>query len=329
MRNYSLLKHALRTTVGAALACGLFSGAAAQNWPERPITLVLPQPAGGGVDTVSRMWADFASRKLGQPVVVDNKPGAGGAIAVQHVVHQPNDGYTVLAAGVSQMVLNKFTYKSLAYNPDKDLRGVAMLTTNPFLLVASPASGIRSLADLLREAKAHPQGLSFGSAGQGNSTHLVVEMLQQRTGIKMTHVPYKGEAAALGDVMGGHLQVMAPVLSTGVKAAQAGKVVPLMVLGAQRSADLPNVPSSNELGIKGFENIGWMGLAVRAGTPDAVVNRLHAISQEFLADPASQQRLQKMQVELMPGPANALEGFIAADTKRWAEATKSLKLAAD
>ena len=112
-------------------------------------------------------------------------------------------------------------------------------------------------------------------------------------------------------------------------AAQAGKVVPLMVLGAQRSPDLPNVPSSNELGIKGFENIGWMGLAVRAGTPDAIVDRLHAISQEFLADPVSQQRLQKMQVELMPGPANTLESYIAADTKRWAEATKSLKLGAD
>jgi tripartite-type tricarboxylate transporter receptor subunit TctC len=142
-------------------------------------------------------------------------------------------------------------------------------------------------------------------------------------------IPYKGEAAALGELMGSHLQVMAPVLSTGVNAAQGGKVVPLMVFGANRSPDLPDVPSSAELGLKGFENIGWMGLAVRAGTPDAVVNRLHAVSQEFLKDPAVQQRLQKLQVELMPGPADALERYIAADTKRWAEATKSLTLGAD
>lgn len=309
--------------VGLALA----PTASAQSYPTRPITLVAPQPPGGGVDTVSRMWADFVSKRLGQPVVVDNRPGASGAIAIQHVLQQPADGYTLSVTGVSQMVLNKFTFKALPYNPDRDFRGIAMLTTNPFLLVASPASGIKTFDEFLRQAKAKPGGMSFGSAGQGNSTHLVMELLQQRAGVKLTHVPYKGEAAALTDVIGGHLQVMGSVLSTGQQAALAGKVVPLLVLGAHRAPDLPGVPSASELGLKGFEDIGWMGIGARTGTPDEVVNKLHAHSQEFLKDPAVQQRLQKMQVELMPGPANALERYIANDTKRWGEATKSLKLA--
>jgi tripartite-type tricarboxylate transporter receptor subunit TctC len=328
MNFHSFFKSAIAPIfLGAALVFS--SGVSAQSYPTRPINLISPQPPGGGVDTVSRLWADFASKRLGQPVIVENKPGASGTIAVQYFLQQPNDGYTVMVAGVSQMVLNKFTFKSLPYNPDRDFRGVAMLTTNPFLLVASPASGMRTFDDFLRQAKAKPNGLSFGSAGQGNSTHLVIELLQQKVGVKLTHVPYKGEAAALTDVIGGHLQVMGSVLSTGTQAALANKVVPLLVLGANRSPDLPNVPSASELGIKGFEDIGWMGLAVRAGAPDEVVNRLHAVSQEFLKDPAVQQRLLKMQVELMPGPANALERFIASDTKRWSEATRGLNLAGE
>ena len=302
---------------------------ASDAWPARSLTLVLPQAAGGGVDTVSRLWAEFASRQLGQPVVVDNKPGAGGAIAAQYVVRQPADGYTVYAASVSQMVLNKFTYKALPYNPDQDFRGVAMLTTNPFLLVASKESGIKSLDDLARVAKAAPGKLNFASAGKGNSTHLVMELLAQQLGIKLTHVPYQGEAPGLTGVMSGQVEVMAPVLGTGAPNAVAGRVVPLVVLGAHRVPTLPDVPTAKEAGLKGFENIGWLGLAVRAGTPDPVVARLHEITRQFLGDPAVAARLGKLQVDLMPGPADALQTYIAKDTQRWGVVVKDLGLAND
>ncbi len=334
MRNSSLRSPLRRvwTLALAVLPLAMLAGGPAQAadaWPSRNLTLVLPQAAGGGTDTVSRLWAEFASRKLGQTVVVDNKPGAGGAIAAGYVVRQPADGYTVYVSSVSQMVLNKFTYKSLPYNPDQDFRGVAMLTINPFLLVASKESGIRNLDDLKRIAKADPGKLNFSSAGKGNSTHLVMELLAQQVGVKLTHVPYQGESRGITGVMSGEIQLMTPVLSTGVPNAVAGRVVPLVVLGANRAPQLPDVPTAQEVGLKGFEAIGWLGLAVRAGTPDNVVTRLHEISQQFLADPDVAARLRSMQVDAMPGPADALQTHIAKDTQRWGAVIKDLGLAND
>lgn len=334
MRTNSFNMH-LRRALTAALTVlpismvANVSAQAADAWPARSLTLVVPQAAGGGTDAVSRMWADFASKKLGQTVVVDNKPGAGGAIAAGYVVRQPADGYTVYVSSVSQMVLNRFTYKSLPYNPDQDFRGVAMLTITPFLLVASKESGIRNLDDLKRIAKAEPGKLNFSSAGKGNSTHLVMELLNQQIDVKLTHVPYQGESKGITGLMSGEIQLMTPTLSTGVTQAAAGRVVPLVVLGANRAPQLPEVPTAQEVGLKGFEAIGWLGLAVRAGTPDDVVVRLHEISQQFLADPAVAARMRTMQVDAMPGPANALQTYTAKDTQRWGAVVKDLGLAND
>ncbi|MDF3838460.1 tripartite tricarboxylate transporter substrate binding protein [Cupriavidus basilensis] len=334
MKILSFRLHAIRALAAllAGSAIALMAPATAHGtgaWPARGLTLVLPQAAGGGVDTVSRLWAEFATKQLGQPVVVDNRPGAGGAIAVQYVVRQPADGYTLYAASVAQMVLNKFTYKTLPYNPDQDFRGVAMLTTNSFLLVASPQSGIKNWGDLTRLAKAQPAKLNFASAGKGNSTHLVIEMLAQQLGIKLTHVPYQGEAPGLMGVMSGQIDIMAPVLGTGVPNAVAGRVVPLLILGSHRVPQLPNVPTAKEVGLAGFEDIGWLGLAVRTGTPEPVVARLHQITQQFLADPVVVDQLSKLQVDLMPGPAGALHTYIAKDTQRWGRVAKDLGLAND
>lgn len=317
--------------VGLALASASLwlagmSGAVADNYPARTISLVVPQAAGGSTDAISRMWAQFAARSLGQPVVVENRPGAGGIIAVQHALRQPADGYTVLSAGVSQMVLNQFTYKPLPYSPERDFKGAGLMVTNPFLLVASKESGIRSLDDLVRKAKADPGALNFATAGLGNSTHVVGEMLQQQLGITMTAVPFAGEAAGLTALLGGQVQVMAPVLSTGTPAAQSGKIVPLLVLGDNRTPNLPDVPSASELGLQGFGGVGWLGLAVRKGTDAAIIERLHGITAAFLRDPDVVARLQAMQVELMPGTIDALDRKIVEDMQQWNEVLSSLDL---
>ncbi|MFD4836677.1 Bug family tripartite tricarboxylate transporter substrate binding protein [Achromobacter sp. NPDC058515] len=326
MKTKGISTLAARLLAGACLAAAAHAPAWADTYPARGLSLVVPQAAGGSTDAISRLWAQYAAKKLGQPVVVENRPGAGGIIAVQYALRQPADGYTVLSAGISQMVLNKFTYKPLAYDPDKDLKGVGLLTTNPFLLVASKESGIRNLDDLIRLAKADPRALNFATAGLGNSTHVVVEMLQQQLGIEMTNVPFGGEAAGLTALLGGQVQVMAPVLSTGVPAALAGKVVPLLVLGDNRYAELPDVPSAADRGLTGFGGVGWLGLAVRSGTPPDVVTRLHAVTEEFLKDPDTVSRLKAMQVELMPGPADALDRKIAADTLQWSAVLKDINL---
>ena len=165
-------------------------------YPNRPVRLVVSQQAGGSSDTIARMWADSVGKSIGGAVVVENKPGAGGIIAAQYVLGQPADGYTLFFGGVSQMVFNRFTYKSLPYSPDEDFTGVGMLTTVPFILVTNPATGIKSLNELAQRAKAAPGKLNFGSAGQGNSTHLAVELLAKALDISLTHIPSRASPTA-------------------------------------------------------------------------------------------------------------------------------------
>lgn len=316
-----------RALATAALFVAQGSVAYADVYPSKTITLVVPQAAGGSTDAISRMWAQYASSKLGQPVIVDNRPGAGGAIAVQAVMQQPAEGYSVLSAGVSQMVLNKFAYKSLPYSPEKDLKGIGLLTTTPFLLTASKESGIRSLEDLVRIAKEKPGSLNYATAGLGNSTHVVVELLQQQLGVQMTSVPYTGEAAGITALMGGQVQLMAPTMGTGAPFAKAGKTIPLVILGGLGNPNLPTVPKAADKGLKNFAGIGWLGLAVRAGTPPGVVTRLHSITAEFLKDPEVIKRLAALEVEPMPGPPDAFDKKIAADTELWGAVLKNIDLA--
>lgn len=325
MKNFSL--QILRLSLAAALVLNVGNALAQGAYPNKAITLVVPQPAGGVVDTLSRMWANYASKSLGQTIVVNNKPGATGVIGVQYFLQQPDDGYTVFAGGVSQMVLNQFTYKPLPYNPQKDVKGIALLVATPFLVAASPASGIKSYEDLVRVAKARPGQLNYGHAGTGGSGHVVMEMLQQQAGFKMTDVPYTGEAAGLTSLMGGQIDVMAPVLPTAVPVVQSGRIVPLVILGSERHADFPDVRTAAEVGLTGFSGIGWFALEVRAGVPAEAVNRLHAVSQEFLKDPEIVAKLKQMKVELLPGPADAVEKRIASDTVHWEKVLRDIKFA--
>jgi len=313
--------------LGAAAAATLASAAQAQGaYPSRPVKLVVSQAPGGSSDTIARLWAEHAGKAIGGTIVVENKPGGGGIIAAQNALNQPADGYTLLYGSVSLMVLNQFTYKPLPYNPEKDFTGVAMLTTVPFVLTANPDTGITSLKELTAKAKAEPGKLNFASAGLGNSTHLAVELVSEALGIRMTHIPYKGEADGILATIGGQTEVMAPVYGTALPHIKNGKLNPLAVLSPQRVPELPEVPTASELGVQGFDNMGWSGIVARAGTPADIIEKLNKATEAFHSSPDVQAKLKTMGVMPVSGPASLVMETAARDTKAWGPALQKLDL---
>lgn len=280
----------------AGLAAGLLALAcmpalAQPAYPTKAITLVVPVAAGGAADALARAWAEQAGKSMGQPVVVDNRPGANGSVAASYVAKQAPNGYTLLFASTSNMSLNPFSYKSLSYDPVKDFDPVLMLAGTSQVLVTNAASGIHSLDDLVKAAKAKPGGLDFGSAGKGNSTHLNVEFLAQHYGLRMTHVPYKGAAPAMVGLIGGETQLVADAVVSVVPQVKSGRVVPLVIFGSQRSPAFPDVPTVYEAGLKDYPAGGWYGLMAPRGTPKEVIARLNQETGKFWADPAVKQRM--------------------------------------
>jgi tripartite-type tricarboxylate transporter receptor subunit TctC len=316
-----------RFLMGFAVAAVTTTTAYAQAaFPNRPVRLVVSQQAGGSSDTIARMWAESVGKSIGGNVVVENKPGAGGIIAAQYVLGQPADGYTLFFGGVSQMVFNRFTYKSLPYSPEKDFTGVGMLTTVPFILVTNPATGIKSLNELTQKAKASPGKLNFASAGQGNSTHLAVELLAKALDVSLTHIPFKGEPDGVMATIGGQTEVMAPVFGTALPHIKNNKLVPLAVIAPQRLNELPDVPTAAELGVKGFDTMGWSGIVARSGTPTGLVDKLHKATEEFHKNPEVQAKLKGMGVIPLPGPASLLMETTARDMKAWGPTLETLNL---
>lgn len=311
----------------AALAAPVLAQPA--NWPSKPITLVVPQAPGGGTDVLGRLWADFVSKSLNATIVVDNKAGANGVLASSFVAQQPPDGYTIMVAGISYLAFNPFTYKSLPYNPQKDFEGVALLVNTPFLVVASRESGIKSMEDLATQAKAQPGRLNFSSAGKGNSTHLIMEMLEERLGVHLVHIPYNGAARGLSGVMANDVQLMSDVLNTAAVQAKAGKVVPLAVVGSKRALSIPDVPTMAEVGFKNFPQPGWYAMVAPAGTPKWVLERLNAETQKFFADPTARAKLDLLQYEPLPGGPELVKQWMQRDAKTWGPVLTRLNIAND
>lgn len=320
-----------RTTCAAGVMCLLFASATAgaAGYPDKPIKLVVPQAAGGGTDVIGRLWAGYLAQQLNTPLVVENRPGANGVLASSYVAKQPADGYTVLVSGISYLAFNPHMYKDLPYQPARDFEGISLLVNTPFLLVASPKAGIHSLDELVAKAKAQPGELNFASAGKGNSTHLVVEMLAQRKGMQLTHVPYNGAAAGLTSVMADQTQVMADVLNTGAVQANAGKVIPLAVVGSRRAASVPNVPTLAELGLNDFPLPGWYALVAPKGTPPQAIARLNAETRRFFDDPAIKVRLQELQLEALPSAPETVAEWTQRDSAVWGPLIRQLGLAND
>ncbi len=267
----------LRPLVAAALlplwSLSMVSSAAAQEWPTKPIRMIVPYPPGGPTDIVARVVGQKLSERLGQTIVVDNRPGAGGNIGADTVAKSAPDGYTLLVATTAHAI-NMTLFSKPGYSTSKDFAPVSMLTSGPLVLVTAPATPAKNVAELIALAKARPGAVTFASSGNGQSTHLAAELFDSMAGVKMTHVPYKGSAPALTDVMAGQATVMFDTMLSSMPFVRDGKLKALAVTGSTRSPAAPDVPTMAEAGVPGYEATAWNALLVPANTPPAVVGKL-------------------------------------------------------
>ncbi|WP_235697772.1 Bug family tripartite tricarboxylate transporter substrate binding protein [Cupriavidus metallidurans] len=296
----------------------------AQTFPTKPVRLVVPQAGGTGNDVLARALAEKLGQAWKQPVVVENKPGANGTLAISYVLGQPADGYTLFFAGVSNLSFNPYLYPKLPYQPAKDLTGVAMLANSSFVFVASPSLHVQTLQDFVRLAKARPGEISFASGGIGNSTHLAMELVAERTGITMQHVPFNGTGGSTS-LMNGQTPVMMNVVA-GVQPFIAGKkLVPLAVTGDRRLAALPSVPTFKELGYD-VQVPGWYAIVARAGTPPAVVQQINADINHIQDDPQFKEKLGFQFLDAIKGPPSEVERYMKRDADAWGPVIRRLNI---
>lgn len=308
------MRMALAVTMAALPAIG-----SAQSYPTRSITLLVPYSAGGGHDAMARMIAERLSAKTGQTVLVDNKPGANGMLGAELATRAAPDGYTLLFASPAEIVISPTAYKSMRYDPAKDLVPVTLAGMTPLVIVANPSVGIKTIAELVAAVRAQPGKFSFGTAGNASSQHLAGALLNNMAQIDMQHIPYKGAGPATNDVLAGQIPVaivgMAPV-SGHIK---AGKLVPLAITLAQRPHWLPNIPTVAETpGFAGFEATHWMGVFAPAGTPPAIVQKAQAEIAAVLKTPEMQARLVSMGIEAVGNTPAEFQAFLTADKQRFA-----------
>jgi len=289
----------------------------------------VPQATGSGADVVARMLAEKMTLELGQAVVVDNRPGANGIVASSLVAREPPDGYTLLQTSVSLVSFNPFIYKNMGFDPIKDFTFIAPIADASFVVVASIKSGIRSWTEFLARAKANPDGLTYGSAGAGNSTHLYAEMVARRAGVKLRHIPYKGSGPALLAIVAGEIDVM--VVPTVVAAGQltGDKLVPLAQSGDVRSPQLPNVPLLKELAPDVPPLPGWYALVGPAKMDAKVVQKLAAAVNHFLADPAVKAKLQGQFLEPIPGTPDSIQKRGESEAALWGGLIRQLGIQGD
>ena len=323
---------ALATLAASALALGTaaFSlpALADGNWPSRPITLIIPGAAGGSTDIPARMLAQKLGERLGQPVIVDNKPGAGGSLGTGLVARAQPDGYTVLVGNTGSNAINYTAYKKLSYKPTDFVALTDMIYFSNVLVVPAK-SPIQSLPDLMAAAKKEPGKLSFSSAGMGQTTHLMGELFKERTGTDVVHVPYKGSAPGTMAIVTGETQFMFDNMTASLAHIKDGKLRPLAVTGDQREPELPTVPTMTELGMKDFNKVGWMGFFVPAKTPPDVVKKLTDNLQAVLHDPDIQKRYRDLGGNPGGKPQAEFAKQVTGDQKTWGELILSQKLQLD
>lgn len=307
--------------VFAALA--LVAGAGlAQDYPAKPIRLVVPFPPGGGTDISARTVANKLSETARWNFVVENKPGAGGNLGVEQAVRAPADGYTLVIGQTSNLAINPALYAKLPYDPLKDLAPVVLIVSAPVVLVVAADSRFRSLEDLVAAAKRDSGAITFASPGNGTVSHLAGELLQRAAGIKLTHVPYKGAPPALTDTLGGQVQSFLSSVPSALGHIKTGRLRALAVTSAKRSAEMPDVPTIAESGYRGFEANTWYGLLAPAGTPAAVVARLNAEVNRVLAMPDVRQRLASEGGDALGGTPEQFAAFLRAEHAKWGRVVK-------
>ncbi|MBN9539733.1 MAG: ABC transporter substrate-binding protein [Alphaproteobacteria bacterium 65-37] len=320
-----------RLLAGCLLAFSVLaaSSAMAQTYPSKPIRWLVPYPAGGGSDFLARTIGQQLSTQVGQPVIVDNKPGANTAVAAAETARAAPDGYTMLSADNGTMVFNPVLYKSLSYSPTKDLAPVTLMGRFPMILVVNPESGITDAKAFIEKAKASAEGLNYASAGAGSPHHLAMELLKVETGLRLVHVPYRGAAPALTDVASGQVPAMMVDLAAGAGFIKGGKVKPLAVANAVRLPQLPDVPTFAELGYKNVEAAALVGLVVPAATPADTVTALNKQIVSAIREPGVNKKLQDFGVEPVGSTPAEFADLLKSETTRWQKLIRDLGITLD
>ena len=305
-----------------SIALGVSSGWAMASYPDKPIKIIIGFPAGGPLDAHIRLLSDKLQSVLGQPVIVDYKVGAGGAVGAQYVMQSPADGYTVLLANTGTMVINPAIYTKSPYDTLKDFQPIARTAQQPLALIVNKDVAANTLKEFVAYAKANPGKLNYGSAGNGGISHLVPEMLKSETGIFMVHIPFKGSAPAFTDLIAGHVQFMAESVPQAANYAKQGKVKALAVTSAKRNPALPNTPTVLETGVANLEVVGFYGILAPKGTPPEVTNKLSQAFKETLESPDIQKKMIDQGADPAYLNADQFSKYLAAEMPRWAKAVK-------
>ncbi|OZI40221.1 ABC transporter substrate-binding protein [Bordetella genomosp. 1] len=294
---------------------------AAGNWPAKPVTLVVPFPPGGSTDVLARLFAAKLGERLGQSVVVENRPGANTGIGAAAVARATADGYTLMITGAPTFTTNSLLYPNLGYDPIKSYEYVAIAGSAPFVILTNTQSGLATVNDLVTKSKAEP--LSFGSFGTASTPHLAGEYLAQRTGAKLLHVPYRGSAPAMTDLIGGQIPLSIDTLVAALPQMRAGKVRAVALTSAARSSLVPDVPTVNESGVAGYDFITWYGIVAPKGTPQPVVDKLSTQVREMLAEPQTLEKLKELGFDPFYADPKAFRGRVEQELERNAGVIKA------
>ena len=303
-----------------ALAAGI---ASAQAYPSKPIRFVVPYPAGGPLDTVARLLGQKVSESVKQPVIVDNKPGAGGNIGAEIVAKSPPDGYTIVMGALATHAINPTLYKSIPYDPIKDFTPITQVAATPNILVVHPSVPAANVREFIAYAKANPGKLSFGSGSIGSGGHLAGELFKTMAGVDMVHVPYKGAAPAMQDLIGGQIHLMFDNLASALTQVRAGKVRALAVTTAKRTALAPEFPTIAESGLPGFDIETWFGVLAPAGIPREALDRLHAEFTKALAAPDVREKMVNLGAEPVGNKPEEFAAYIKAEAEKYAKVIKA------
>lgn len=320
----------LAVAFAVCVTAALPSHAQPAAYPTKPIRIVVTFPPGGSADAVVRMLVPRLNDKLGQQVVVDNRPGAGGNIGLTVVAKAaPGDGYTLGVGAAGALAANSSLYAQMPFDPQKDLKPVSMLAAIPFVIIGNPSVGAKTQKDLVALAKAQPGKLSIAHGGNGTAMHLSAALFAQMADVKLVEVPYRGSGPAALDVLAGQVPLAVVDLPSALQHIKAGKLVAYAVTSPQRLPMLPDVPTVSEAGLAGYDSTGWFGVVAPAGTPDAVVARLNAEITAALNDDAIKTAMRNLGVEPAPGTVQAFDAYIKAETQKWSKVIKTANIKLD
>ncbi|MBC5785232.1 tripartite tricarboxylate transporter substrate binding protein [Ramlibacter sp. USB13] len=312
-----------------AAAAAFPFAASAQAYPTKPVTIVVPFAAGGTTDILARVIGQALNKELGQPVVVDNRAGAGGNIGAALAAKAPADGYTLFMGTVGTHAINQSLYKKLTFDPIKDFAPLTRVAMVPNLLVANPTKPYKNVKELIAYAKANPGRVNFGSSGSGSSIHLSGELFNSLAKVDMIHVPYKGSAPAVTDLLGGQIDIMFDNMPSAIQHVRSGKLRPLAVTTAKRSPELPDVPTIAEAGVPGYEATSWFGMFAPANTPAPVVAKLNAALVKVLSQPDVKKKLAEQGAEPYSEKPEQFAAFIRSETDKWSKVVKESGASAD